>query len=488
MRAELADDRTYDEVLDRYTGYPVSLAAYMGEGDYGSVVEDKRVGLKLQLADGEPRYVCQYCEQPMVLASKKLRARKIERFFFQHEARNNACTGIVGLSAAAICARKFGNSKESALHKQFKAWLLESMQADPTFSDVDPERRWRDIDGVRWRQPDVQGVRNGQRHAFEAQLSTTFLHVITARMRFYERNQGCLLWLFRDLDVAHFQMAEDDIFYSNNRNAFRVTEHTVAMSKSESRLALECVWYEPVAVGDGHSDQARRQPIFFDQLQFDVSTSGVPRAYFFDYDAALAGLKERRKREREAAASQAQQERSDRLRAHDQALRDETEALFTLHPAQPDEICRRWTFLRAKLGSLGLAVPERIDSDPGPFYLLMAAYSVKRGLVVACKLKNFAELENNLFGRHREALWIFRVMAKHYDRRQAMERQGDPAKWRERREVYTRAWRDGDAAFAPDRRFDSLLEFLFPNAPAVLWRDPVDVLRVPARLTTGERA
>ncbi len=474
MRVELADDRIHEEVLDRHTGYSITLDEYMGGGDYGSVVNEKRVGLKLQLAGGQLRYVCPYCEEPMVLASKKLRDRKIERFFFQHESRNNPCTGSVGLSEAAICARKFGHSKESALHKQFKVWLLESMAADAAFSMVDPEKRWKDIDSVRWRQPDVQGVRDGWAYAFEAQLSTTFLHVITARMRFYESNQGRLLWLFRDLDVTHFRMAEDDIFYSNNRNAFRVTEQTVATSKAEGRFALECVWHEPVDAIWRNADETRRQLVFFDQLHFDVSATGVPRAYFFNYDAALEQLEQRCRQEREAAARKAEQQRLERIRARDQSLRDEMEALFAIHPAQPEEVNRRWAILRGSLSKQGISLPDHIDSDPGPFYLLMAAYSAKRGQVVACKLKNFAELENNLFGRHKEALWIFRVMAKHYCRTQEMQREGDPSKWRARRAEYTLAWRKGTADFAPNRGFDRLLEFLLPDSPAVLWQDPSD--------------
>lgn len=275
------------------------MIQYMGEGDYGTVIEQKRVALKL-LNSGELRYVCPACEGAMTLASRKIRERSVQRFYFKHADEDSPCVGLRGLTATQICIRKFAHCKEGALHKQVKAWLEESMSADPEFSGINPERHWKDIDGNGWRQPDVQSTWRGQRFAFEAQLSTTFLHVIAERMRFYERNQGRLLWLFRDLDPEDFKLSEDDIFYSNNRNGFRVTQETVALSKEYRRFALECAWYEPVDMGSHFVDEIRSQIVFFDQLRFDVSATGVPRAHFFSITAkrlrSWSGSGVRRKR------------------------------------------------------------------------------------------------------------------------------------------------------------------------------------------------
>jgi hypothetical protein len=473
---EPAYDRTHEHVLDRETRNWVSLTEYMGEGDYGTVIEQKRVGLKLQLGSGELRYVCPICEQAMMLASRAIRERSIQRFFFRHLDRNSPCAGEQGLSAAAICARKFAHCKEGPAHKQVKAWLVESMSADPAFSDIDPEKRWKDIAGVRWRQPDVQSTWGSERVAFEAQLSTTFLHVITERMQFYERNGGRLLWLFRELDPEDFKLSEDDIFYSNNRNGFRVTRETVALSKQQKRFALECVWYEPVDVGGYSADEARRQIVFFDELHFDVSATGVPRTYFFDYDAVAAELERKRKETREAAGRLARSKVVEKVEAEDQELRDELEALFAVFRRDWDENKRRWAPLRARFRYRGFQLPDEIYRANGPFYLLMAAYSAKRGEVVACSLDNFMSLANSLYDRHKEALWIFSVMMKHYKRISEMRAYGDMEKWLKRRDIYQRAWKSRDQDFAPNHRFDGLLRFLFPDAPGELWCDPADVM------------
>ena len=473
---EPAHHRKHKHVLDRETGQWQTLAQYMGGGDYGTVIEQKRVGLKLQLAGGELRYVCPICEQAMTLASLPIRERKVQRFYFRHLDRKNPCGGEHGLSARAICARRFAQCKEGAQHKQVKRWLEQSMAADPLFSEVDVEKRWKDVDGIRWRQPDVQGTWDGQRIAFEAQLSTTFLHVIAERMQFYERNQGRLLWLFRELNPEDFKLSEDDIFYSNNRNAFRLTQETVALSEQQKRFALECVWYEPTEMG-GHSvDKAKCQTVFFDQLQFDTSATGVPRTYFFDYDAALAGLEQRWKEEKQASDRLSQSKELERAAAQDQELRDELESLFVAFPKNWEKNKHRWTPLRARFKRRGFQLPDVIYRADGPFYLLMAAYSAKRGEVVACGLDNFMSLANNLYDRHKSALWVFSVMMKHYSRISEMRTHGNMKNWLKRRDTYQSAWKSRDITFAPDHRFDDLLVFLFPDAPTDLTCDPADVL------------
>ena len=60
------------------------LIQCMGESDYGTVIEQKRVGLKLKLAGGELRYVCPICEEAMTLASLPVRKRNVQRFCFRH--------------------------------------------------------------------------------------------------------------------------------------------------------------------------------------------------------------------------------------------------------------------------------------------------------------------------------------------------------------------------------------------------------------------
>lgn len=464
-RITLAHDRRYELVLDRETGQCLGLAAFLGGDDYGRIVNDKRVAIENELIEGRVRYVCPWCESPMVLRSIPTRDRNEERFYFKHKDPGNKCAGAFGLSAEAISARKFAHTKESAEHKRFKQLVADSIAADSAFSDTRVESRWVDVDGVRWRQPDVQSQWNGQRIAFEVQLSTTFLHVLAERMTFYRRNHGMLLWLFRDLDADEFRLAEDDLFYSNNRNAFRVNEATRQLSQERGCFVIECLWHEPRWIDGAPAIVAQQGVIEFRDLTFDVSASNTPRAYWFDYDGAAQELAQRQ-------AEKARQESDKR----DQGLRDAMEAAMVGYERTSDG-GPAWQTVRQQFRERGFDLPMYLSHEGSPFYLLQAAYSAKLGRPVACRLPNLIGLANNLFQRHKATLWVFSVLMQHYKREAIFRANGDIARWCKRRDEYRRGWLEGAPEYAPDRQFDRLLAFLFPDAAPALARSPSEVER-----------
>lgn len=460
-RVALAKSRRYDEVFDRDAGRLLSLAEFLGNASYGAIVADKRVALENALIEGRERFVCPDCDKAMVLRSVATEDKSENRFFFRHRFDTGDCPGQDGLSPAEICARKFALAKEGAQHKQLKRILEESLATDARFTGTEAETRWKDVDGVRWRQPDVQCVWDGRRVAFEVQLSTTFLHVIAERMSFYRRNEGALLWLFRDWDPTEFRMAEDDIFYSNNRNAFRVNHETLERSRHEGRFMLQCAWHEPLSVQpevEGH--RLVQKMVGFDELRFDVSLGGVPRTYYYDFDGALAKLRERR-----------EQVQRDRLEARDQALRNALEEAVLGFSSEKDGSLQ-WLTLRRRFKALGLELPLRLYGADGPFYLLQAAYSAKHGKPMASGLPNLMGMAHSLFDRHKEALWVFSVMLGHFDRTQEFAAHGNVIGWKKKRDRYREGWERGDDLYAPNRRYDDLLAFLFPDAADKLRQSP----------------
>lgn len=472
-----AREPQHDEVLDLETGGLVSLVEFLGSASYGAIIADKRVALENALIEGRERYVCPDCGKAMVLRSVATLDKSEDRFFFQHRYDNPECSGHSGLSPAQICARKFALQKEGAHHKQLKKILQESLAADGRFSATQTEARWKDVDGVRWRQPDVQSVWGGLRVAFEVQLSTTFLHVIAERMSFYRRNNGILLWFFRDLDPTVFKLAEDDIFYSNNRNAFRVDHESLGMSRREGRFMLHCAWHEPVLDQPGGKDHRLVQKmIAFDELRFDVSDGGVPRAYFYDFDGAMAVLREAR-----------EQQQRDRREARDQALREALEAAVIGFSRQTDGNLQ-WLTLRRRFKEVGLELPQALYGGDGPFYHLQAAYSAKHGKPVACRLPNLMGLAHNLFDRHKGTLWVFSVMLGHFNRTAEFKAHGSVEGWKKKRDLYREGWDRGDDLYAPDRRYDDLLAFLFPDAAESLRQSPGLVERLRRQRSGGARS
>ncbi|MBJ6984047.1 DUF6035 family protein [Luteimonas sp. MC1750] len=451
-------------VLDLATGANLTLGEFIGVGDYGELIEHRRLALEHDLIEGRVRYVCQKCRKPMVLRSLPADKHTENRFFLKHRYRSDECGGTKGLTHEAICALRYANTKESPEHIRYKQLLIESLACDRRFSDKKTEERWFDQDGVRWRQPDVQAMYGTQRVALEVQLSTTFVEVVAQRQAFYRRNVGRLLWFFRDLDIAAFRQAEDDVFHTNNRNAFLVDEESLASSKREGRFMLWCTWEEPrLRNGQVHNAQMI-QLVGFDQLSFDTSSIGAPRAYFFDYEAARALLGPSVESEPTAEPVVIPDFEGD------EALRALMDEMIRGYPNHVDNNAL-WSVVRAKFGKRGFALPEHFRLDP-IFPLLQAAYSAVHGRPVGGSQTHLIELANTLYNSHKPALFVFSVMMGKYNRGAQLLARGDRAAWLEKVRTYHQAWADGAVEYAPATQYAPLLEFLFPSAREALAETP----------------
>lgn len=453
-------------VLDLATGTNLTLEEFIGVGDYGELIERRRLALEHDLIEGRVRYVCQACRKPMVLRSLPADKSTENRFFLKHRYRSE-CAGSKGLTHEAICALRYANTKESPAHRAYKQLLVDSLACDKRFSSIQTEERWFDQDGVRWRQPDVQAVVDGQRLALEVQLSTTFVEVVAQRQAFYRRNVGRLLWLFRDLSIAGFRQAEDDVFHTNNRNAFLVDESTLAESQAQSRFMLDCAWVEPVIREGKVVDVIRRQRVAFDQLRFDVSQIGVPRAYFFDYDASRAALGLPPPVE---AVPEPDPLPAFANYTSDEALR---QIMLEFMVGFPYNISNTdlWAVLRPRFRFRGFSLPEHPRFDP-LFPALQAAYSAQAGRPVGGDQKYLIELANTLFNSHKPALWIFSVMMAHFNRGGMFRLNGDQKAWAEKVRQYRQAWLDDDEAYRPIQAHIELIAFLFPEAAETLRQSP----------------
>lgn len=465
-KATLAHEPHYG-VLDLAEGRSLDLYEFVGEGDYAELVEKRRVALEHDLLDGKVRYVCEKCRKAMVLRSIPANKNTEDRFYLKHRFKSEDCGGTRGLSRDAICAMKYGNTKEGVSHKLYKSIIASSIAADPAFTNTDVESHWVDVDGVRWRQPDVQTERDGIRVALEVQLSTTFLHVIAQRQSFYRRNLGRLVWFFRDLGIAGFRQAEDDIFYSNNRNAFHVSPATLERSQREGRFVMDCAWHAPRIVDGSLVDVRMQDTVNFDQLQFDVSDIGVPRAYYFDYDRARAALDDQLRR-------QAEEDRRNAQEALDAPLRQLMEEMVLGYTDDADSAVS-WDNVRARFGARGFDLPDHFYYNDGLFPILQAAYSAKEGRPVACRQTHLIQLANTLFNSHMRSLLVFSVMMGHYDRAALLISRGNTEEWLKKVRKYHAGWLDGDPQYAPDRRYDDLLAFLFPEAAGKLRMPPSEV-------------
>jgi len=434
-------------VIDVNTGEAVTVDQVLGDADYGTVVGDYRMRMQLEGLDGTYRYICpqpECCDQ-MVLKKVRSQDKDPFRFYFKHRHNENVCAGTEHLSAREICALKFNGAKESADHFAFKRRIVESIEADPTFEKPETEKRWVDDTNGKWRQPDVQVKRGGERIALEVQLSTTFLHVIAERRKFYRDTGGRLIWLFRDLNILAYRQAEDDIFYANNWNAFRITDQAVEQSCREHRLALECGWFEPVIRSEGITFEERKKQIYFDELKFDVGKNGVPRAYFFDTEAA--------------------RERAERI-GRTLPLVRRFETYWLKEKFNADE----WRSLREGFSAQGVSLPEYPHTAPFE-QLLHVLYSVKHGRMVDYGYTQapFLDLAHHVFDRRKGFMRVFEHAMETYGRTALLTSEKNYPRF-EAKAVgpngYRRKIADRDPAYVLDPSLHGVVAFLFPELDA----------------------
>lgn len=471
-----ATNRIHDLVWDRVNGDCLTLDEFMEGRDYGEIVRDGRLAVELERLDGTSRYACPYCHDAMGVRSKAIRARSEVRFYFDHRSARHreTCTGRKGHTPKVILARKFGLCKEGALHKAFKQWVRDSLDADPALTQTEVEKRWWNMDGGKWRQPDIQTQRDGQRWAIEVQLSTTFVHVIAERMKFYRENAGRTLWLFKDLDLDEFRLSEDDLFFSNNRNAFQVTPATVERSQREGRFYLEAVWLEPRFQSGDIVDAQVRNTVAFEDLIFDTCSRGIPRVYAFDYEGHKIQA------EKDRLAWQEEQVWGRRREAFEAFYG----ALLRGEITDYKERDRLWAELRRLFFPVGIRLPLYAKGEAELDRLLVIGYSIKhgQGRPMGIGFETLAELGHHAHKIWPKSLWFYRCMLLTHDQLPTVRSQDRTKKFQGKIQAVLMNLAGGGPAYLPDRSWDTLLMRLFPKVANLWGADPSELAQAALRL------
>jgi competence CoiA-like predicted nuclease len=437
------------EVLDMNGGETIGAAETIGD-DYAKAIQ-LRMELRASIAREQPKFLCPICHVPVYLVSRK----EGRRFFFRHQIEDGRCSARTRgeLSEKEIDARRYNGAKESRDHLRMKEIIAESIACDPRFSPPKTEETWKGSLGE-WRRPDVQAKFGDLRMAFEIQLSTTYIRVIAERREFYLREGGLLVWLFKRFDESDNRLTQDDVFYNNNRNVFLASEETLAASKAAGKLCLECRWTEPVSEGGSIVLHWQRKIVSIDELTVEAERQ---RIYFYDFDEAVTRLSAEPKS------------------ARDETLRRRFEA-FWLDRAERgrsngrDEL-RLWNGLRKAFDEVGLKLTTYPGGE-GSETLLNALYSAKHGRIVGWNFKKFIEIAHRLAGGHKPYLWAFRLALSAYDRRSLIRSEDQSGLWQKKVDQYKPLMEQGSSEYQPDRRFDGLVAFLFPEIADGLGKYP----------------
>jgi len=403
-----------------------------------------RMALQEGISAGSPLYCCPLCSVPVRLVSQKEKGR----FFFRHDLEDGRCPAKTKgeLDERQISALKYDGTRESLAHQQMKQIIAASLRCDPDFSQIEIEPIWKGAEKNSRRRPDVRAVWRGTLPvAFEVQLSTTFLRVIAERRQFYLREGGLLLWVFKAFDASETRLTQDDIFYNNNRNAFVVSQETLELSLERKALMLDCSWTEPVIDFGRQAWVAKTQRVSFGDLTIERERQ---RVYFFDAERAETAVEKG-------------------------LVDDEIRQAFHAFWLSSSEDSSTWLKLRADLAQRGIKVPYYLGDPEGPFYFLNTLYSAREGRPVGWGHAELINVAHHVYDRYKPHLWAMRLMLAAHDMGPLIRSQDRTGKWRNLKvKAYMAAWRDGDAAFQPDRRWDRLVSFLFPEIAEQLITTP----------------
>lgn len=433
-------------VIDSLTGEELRVQDVIG-GEFDRLIQLRMEALtSIQL--GEPRYLCAECFTPVYLCCRRAK----RRFFFRHTIEDGRCGAITRgeLSHKEISARKYNGAKESLLHRRMKQWLEESMRASGRFTEIAQEKRWTGPVTGAWRKPDVSAWFGDTKVAFEVQLSTTFLDVISERRQFYLREGGMLFWVFAKFDDDGRRLTQDDVFYNNNQNAFLVSEATRDSSVAGGDFLLDCVWFEP----DYPSafPGLRRQRVSFQELTLNFAKQ---QAYYFDYEGTRL---QRQVEEEQERASWPQQFETWWLETADRydSLYDQEDDLASFPSDTPIHWQDRGMFSETPLRFYGSEMHL-------PVGVLDAFYSAKHGRPVGINRKQFIEVAHWFVPTYPAYLLWFRKALRVWGRGGLLKQQDRSGNWAKRVRAYKVELDRTPEKFDADQQHQRLFEWLFPE-------------------------
>ena len=362
------------------------------------------------------------------------------------------------LSQKQINAIRYAATRESQAHILFKTLMYNCLKADEAFSDVQIETvRISTTDKKKRRRPDVSAIRNGVLHAFEVQLSSTFLDVILDRQNFYQAEGGILIWLLPSFDPTDHGMMEDDILFSNNSNVFVLDEEAASISITSGQLHFGC-WYRlPFEYAGQLSAQWRYEIVPFLTLTLDLDQQ---RAFFFDYDA-----------EQERVCRTIEEKRS--------AWTAELTAAKE-RDRQADLICRLQEFwLKYSGNTVGsnaawsellengdfdsLNLPSHAFHDDKLNALLDAMLSAKYGKPIGWRFTNIVEVGHHVFDKHRYLFVFFAICLKHYGHNEMVATDDKTGSLNAKFQQARNCPKSERASFAVGSLYHPLADLLFPE-------------------------
>lgn len=281
--------------------------------DFLSLEEGRQIELRKELTrcyrHKEKYLVCGYCRGPLCLKGGSDQSNKQRLHFFHLPGpESESCPLHRGekIPKDVMRAIIYDGVKESPCHKEMKETIGGILSRDVVrCRDVYVDELFKGRLSQERYKPDVQGYYLDKNIIFEIQISSDFITVIQAREEYYQRKGAYLLWVFNAFSTDSYQqtLAQKDIFYGNNRNAFCLTSECVKLSYQHNKLHLQAFYQKPSIVND--QIKITSPPPEIITLE-DIKFTDDFTAYFYNFkenyekcELELEAIQEQRKKEHE---------------------------------------------------------------------------------------------------------------------------------------------------------------------------------------------
>jgi|GEM_PF-6741137 len=242
-----------------------NLKVMLGNIDIESIEDNKNYLHKLR-ADSEVRknsnLVCPLCEEKVF----PKRNEKSNKYFFSHHPNNGSHCPFRGKGGKEGYQRWWYHAnRTSSQHIEMQNFIGEYLKKDSSnFSDVKVESRYvgkhsspkTEKEAKAWRFPDViatsnnNNLKNPVNIIFEVQISPVAPKIIAERTGYYKDRGDYIVWVLSSFLKDH-RSFKDDIFYTNNRNAFVLSEEAMSETIKTGVLHFE-VYYDECCYKEGH--------------------------------------------------------------------------------------------------------------------------------------------------------------------------------------------------------------------------------------------
>ncbi len=363
-------------------------------------------------APQDGKLLCVQCYCPVYLCGQKDKTA----FYFKHFVEDDSCPAMAGrnLSEAQINALRYHGQRESARHIRLKNIIADSVRVDSAFSEPIVEGSWRGRSNKDLRRPDVRTRFEGRLDiALEVQLSTTFARIMAEREIFYRNEGAILLWVFGSFSLEEVRLLMEVIFVHNNRNAFIVSEETLAASQAAGEFLLDVIWTEPCIEQNAIAWNERQARVRFADLTIDTE---LQRTYYCDVDAKRAELERQIEYGRVAGAVQEFWFAYHRIAGRERPSATQLET--------------QWRGIRREASKTGVALPHFYD--PGVQDVSRILLSAKTNASVGWDFANLWGAAHHVFAAHDRWLWIFLPALEAYGRLSAIEAQDARGNWRKK--------------------------------------------------------